>query len=137
VFDEQDVIRRAHELADFVAAARARYGIAAPVALGFSNGANIAAALLQLHPDVLAGAALLRAMVPLKEASVASLAGRPVLLLSGASDPIVPAAEAALLAERFAAVGARVSAHTLPAGHGMTQADLNLTRAWFDTLPHS
>ncbi|MDQ2078820.1 alpha/beta hydrolase [Xanthobacteraceae bacterium Astr-EGSB] len=137
VFDEQDVIRRAHELADFVAAAQLRYGIAAPVALGFSNGANIAAALLQLRPEALAGAALLRAMVPLKEAPTASLAGKPVLLLSGASDPIVPAAEAALLAERFAAVGARVSAHTLPAGHGLTQPDLNLTRSWFDTATRS
>ena len=137
VFDENDVVRRAHELADFVAAARECYGIGVPVGLGFSNGANIAAAMLQLRPEALAGAALLRAMVPLKEAPAASLAGKPVLLLSGASDPIVPAGEAALLAERFAAVGARVSAHTLPAGHGLSQADLNLTRAWFDALPHS
>jgi phospholipase/carboxylesterase len=137
VFDEDDVLRRAHELADFVAAARVRYGIAAPVALGFSNGANIAAAVLQLRPEAFAGAALLRAMVPLEEAPAASLAGKPVLLLSGASDPIVPAIEAALLAERLAAVGARVSAHTLPAGHGLTQADLNLTRAWFDASVHS
>jgi phospholipase/carboxylesterase len=137
VFDENDVVRRAHELADFIVAAQARYGIEVPVALGFSNGANIAAAVLQLRPEALAGAALLRAMVPLKEAPAASLGGKSILLLSGASDPIVPAAEAALLAERFAAVGARVSAHTLPTGHGLTQADLNLTRSWFDTLPHS
>ncbi|NGX98370.1 MAG: alpha/beta hydrolase, partial [Candidatus Afipia apatlaquensis] len=59
VFDEDDVRRRADELADFVEAARARYGIAAPVALGYSNGANIAAAMLLLRPDVLAGAILL------------------------------------------------------------------------------
>ena len=65
VFDEADVRRRADELADFIAAARAAYGLAAPVAIGFSNGANIAAALLLLRPEALAGAALLRAMVPL------------------------------------------------------------------------
>src|SRR6516162_6371795 len=65
VFDEEDVRRRALELSDFVAEARAAYGIAAPFALGYSNGANIAAAVLPLRPDVLAGAILLRAMVPL------------------------------------------------------------------------
>src|SRR5260370_11184833 len=56
VFDEEDVRRRAVELSDFVAEAREAYGIAAPFALGYSNGANIAAALLLLRPDVLAGA---------------------------------------------------------------------------------
>ena len=67
VFDEEDVRRRALELGEFVADARKQYGIAAPVAVGFSNGANIAAALLLLKPDVLAGAILLRAMVPLSD----------------------------------------------------------------------
>ena len=67
VFDEDDVRRRALELGEFVADARKQYGIAAPVAVGFSNGANIAAALLLLKPDVLAGAILLRAMVPLSD----------------------------------------------------------------------
>ena len=65
VFDEADVRRRANELADFIAEAREAYGLAAPVAVGFSNGANIAAAVLTLRPEALAGAVLLRAMVPL------------------------------------------------------------------------
>jgi len=60
VFDEDDVRDRAYELADFIAAARQRYGIAAPVALGYSNGANIAAAVILLRPDALAGGILLR-----------------------------------------------------------------------------
>jgi len=57
VFDEADLRRRAHELADFVQEAREAYGIAEPVAVGFSNGANIAAAVLLLRPEALAGAA--------------------------------------------------------------------------------
>ena len=65
VFDENDVRARAHELADFIDAAREHYGIAAPVALGYSNGANIAAAVMLLRPEALAGGILLRAMVPL------------------------------------------------------------------------
>ena len=60
IFDEQDVKRRAHELADFVGEARAAYGLPAPIALGFSNGANIAAATLLLRPEALAGAVLIR-----------------------------------------------------------------------------
>src|SRR3954467_6316466 len=67
VFDEQDVRTRAHELADFIAAARKEYGIAAPVALGYSNGANIAAAVMLLRPEALAGGILLRPMVPLTD----------------------------------------------------------------------
>jgi pimeloyl-ACP methyl ester carboxylesterase len=76
VFDEADVTARANELADFVGEARAAYGLEAPVALGFSNGANIAAALMLLRPEVLAGAALLRAMVPLSAPPAAGLSGK-------------------------------------------------------------
>jgi phospholipase/carboxylesterase len=130
VFDEDDVRRRAHELADFVAEARSAYGIAAPVAVGFSNGANIAAATLLLRPEALAGAALLRAMVPLAEPPATNLAGKRVLLLSGMSDPMMPAAMAARLAAMLKASGAELSHRTLPGGHGLSQADLALTREW-------
>ncbi|GJD46638.1 Putative hydrolase MhqD [Methylobacterium cerastii] len=130
VFDADDVRRRAADLAGFVAAARARYGLPAPLALGFSNGANIAAAMLLLHPETLAGAVLLRPMVPLSDAAPADLAGRPVLMLSGAADPIVPAENAARLAALLTAAGARVEHATLPAGHGLSQADLAGVEAW-------
>jgi phospholipase/carboxylesterase len=130
VFDEADIRRRAADLADFVAKARAAYGLAAPVAVGFSNGANIAAALLLLHPDVLAGAVLLRPMLPLTASAPVDLAGRPVLMLSGAADPIVPAANAAALAQRLRDGGARVSHETLPTGHGLSQADVARASAW-------
>ncbi|MEJ1977754.1 MAG: alpha/beta hydrolase [Acetobacteraceae bacterium] len=132
VFDEADVRRRAAELADFIAEARDAYGLAAPIALGFSNGANIAAALLLLHPAALAGAALLRAMVPLAAPPAADLSGKPVLILSGAADPIIPAANAGRLATMLQAVGASVQHQTLPAGHGLSQADIALTKTWFD-----
>lgn len=132
VFDEDDVRRRAAELAGFVAEARAAYGLAAPVALGFSNGANIAAALLLLLPEALAGAVLLRAMAPLAAPPPADLAGKPVLLLSGAVDPMVPAASAARLAALLRDAGAAVRHRTLPAGHGLSQADLALAKAWLE-----
>ncbi len=130
VFDEADVRRRADDLAAFVVEARAAYGLAAPVAVGFSNGANIAAALLLRQPETLAGAVLLRPMRPLAESVPADLAGRPVLMLSGIADPVVPAANAGALADRLRASGARVTHEALPAGHGLTQADMELAGRW-------
>jgi phospholipase/carboxylesterase len=134
VFDEEDVRRRAHELGDFVGEARQRYGIAAPVAVGFSNGANIAAALLLLEPDVLAGAILLRAMVPLSDPPTADLAGKPILLLSGQGDPIVPAGNSARLAALLSQAGASVTHRILPAGHQLSQADVTLARDWIGNV---
>jgi phospholipase/carboxylesterase len=132
VFDEVDLRRRTAELAEFIAAARARYGIAAPLAVGFSNGANIAAALLMLQPGVLAGAVLLRAMVPFRQPPTATLAGTPVLLLSGSADPIVPADNSARLAAQLQAAGAEVTHRTLPGGHGLTQSDIQAVTAWLE-----
>ncbi|HWL71741.1 MAG TPA: alpha/beta hydrolase [Geminicoccus sp.] len=131
VFDEADVRRRADELADFVAEARAAYGLEAPLALGFSNGANIAAATLLLRPEALAGAVLIRAMVPLAEPPAAGLAGKPVLLLSGSTDPLVPAANADRLADMLGSAGAEVAHRTLPVGHGLSQGDVTLAAKWF------
>ena len=134
VFDEEDVQRRALELGAFVADARKQYGIAAPVAVGFSNGANIAAALLLLKPDVLAGAILLRAMVPLSDPPKAELGGKQVLLLSGQADPIVPASNSTKLAALLSEAGARVDHKVLPAGHQLSQADVTLARNWIGNI---
>jgi phospholipase/carboxylesterase len=135
VLDEEDVRRRAAELADFIDEAQEAYGLAAPIAVGFSNGANIAAAVLLLRPDALAGAVLLRAMVPLTEPPAADLSGKPVLLVSGAMDPMVPAANAARLAATLREGGAILRHEILPSGHGLSQSDVALASAWLDQLP--
>ena len=134
VFDEEDVRRRAHELADFVAEARDAYSLAAPIAVGFSNGANIAAAVLQLRPEALAGTVLLRVMAPLHDPPVADLTGKPVLIVSGAADPIVPADNARQLASLLKNAGASVQHQLLPAGHGLSQTDVALAKTWIDQL---
>ncbi|UFN49027.1 alpha/beta hydrolase [Roseomonas sp. OT10] len=134
VFDEADLRRRTDELAEFVRDARAAYGIGAPVALGFSNGANIAAAMLLQRPGLLRGAALLRAMPPFRQPPEADLGGTPVLLLSGTADPIVPAASSAALAALLDRDGAAVTHHALPVGHGLSQMDVSLTRDWLRSL---
>ncbi|NVO12927.1 MAG: alpha/beta hydrolase [Rhodoplanes sp.] len=135
VLDQDDVRRRAADLAAFVSAAREKYGIAAPVALGFSNGANIAAALLQLHPGTLSGAVLLRVMVPLDSAPPTQKLDRtPVLIVSGDADPIMPPGDPEKLAAVLAAAGADVTHRTIPAGHGLTQSDLALAAAFLARL---
>ena len=129
-FDEDDVRQRAFELADFVAEARARYGISTPIALGYSNGANVAAAMLLLRPESLDGAILLRAMAPLSQAPAVDLTGKPVLIASGVSDPIIAPETAARLASLLQQRGSIVEHRTLPAGHELSQADVGLVRAW-------
>ncbi len=130
VFDEADVRARAHDLADFVEQARARYGIAAPIALGYSNGANVAAAILLLRPQALAGAILLRATLPLAETPPVDLGGKPVLIVSGARDPMMSAEGAAGLAAVLQRDGALVEHRTLPGGHELSQTDVDLTQTW-------
>lgn len=131
VFDEQDVVAQAQALADFIAKARERYQLPAPIAVGFSNGANIAAALLLLHPEALAGAVLIRAMPPLTlPPEGLGLAGKRVLLLSGRADPIVPATAAATLAATLSGRGALVTHQQLAAGHGLTNEDVLAARAF-------
>lgn len=128
VFDLADVERRTHALADFVAAAATRYGFdpAQLTALGFSNGANIAASLLLLRPDSLAGAALLRPMVVLEPPPPASpvLAGKRVLISSGDFDPIVPADHPDRLAAQLRGAGAEVTVVRHAASHGLVPDDL-------------
>jgi phospholipase/carboxylesterase len=135
VFDEDDVIRRANELADFVIEARKRYDLAAPIALGYSNGANIAAAMMLLRPDVLAGGILLRAMVPLREPPHADLAAKRVLIVSGQFDPIIPAENSATLTAMLQKAGADVQHRLLPVGHQLSQADLTIATQWLERQP--
>jgi phospholipase/carboxylesterase len=132
VFDEADLRVRASDLAAFVTEAAAAYGFdpADVVAIGYSNGANIAAALLLLHPGVLSGAALLRSMVPLIPDETHPLHGTAVLIVEGEMDPIVPRATAERLASMLREAGASVTLEWQAAGHGLTPADLQVVRRW-------
>lgn len=130
VFDLDDVAKRTQALADFVAAAADRYKFDPKrlIAVGFSNGANIAAALLLLRPESVAGAALLRPMVVLEPRQRPKLAGKRVLISSGTADPIVPADHPAKLAARFRSAGAAVTLHQHAAGHGLVPEDWTVIR---------
>jgi phospholipase/carboxylesterase len=130
VFDLEDLKVRTEELADFVGAARSKYELEKPIAVGFSNGANIAWSLLFNRPETLKGAILIRAMLPLDPPSLPDLGGFPVLMLSGAADPIVPAETRDRLADALRRAGADLRYEVLPASHQLTRQDLALAANW-------
>ncbi len=134
VFDLADLQARTHELADFVETAVQRYRLAPDriFAVGFSNGANIAASLLLLRPQVLAGAVLFRPMVPLVPETIPRLRGKPVLLAAGRLDPIVSPDETERLRRLLVQAGANVTLHWESAGHELTPADVAAARAWLE-----
>ena len=135
-FDVPDLIARTHELAEFVATAAVKYGFdpADVFAVGYSNGANIAASLLLLHPGVLRGAVLFRPMVPLVPESGPQLGGTPVFIGAGRHDQIVSRAQTAQLARLLESAGAKVTVHVEPASHPLTDADVAAARSWL--APH-
>jgi phospholipase/carboxylesterase len=131
VFDEADVAARAADLAAFAREAAARNAPGLPLAvLGYSNGANIAAAVMLLHGGVFERAVLLRAMVPLVPPSLPDLSGTAVLALSGIADPIAPVAGAERLVALLGRAGAEARVTAVAAGHGLVQADVDAAAAF-------
>jgi len=133
VFDPKEITRRTHALADFILAAAAHYTFDPQqlIAIGFSNGANIAGTLLLLRPETLGGGALLRPMVVLDQpAATGSLAGKRVLLCNGSTDPLVPPDDPPRLAVLLRAGGADVKVQSVPASHALTSQDLAAAKEW-------
>jgi predicted esterase len=136
VFDLEDLRKRTHELADFVVSATERYQIDARklVAVGYSNGANIAASVLLLRPEVLPAAILFRAMVPLIPETLPDLSSARVWIGAGSFDPIVAEAETKKLAELLRRAGADVAIRFFQSGHELTRADVDLAQEWLSKL---
>jgi phospholipase/carboxylesterase len=136
VFDLDDLRKRTDELADFVISAAEHYEIDNKkiVAVGYSNGANIAASMLLLRPEILSAAILFRAMVPLIPDKQPDLSSKSVLISAGSFDPIVPASQTKQLAELLRAAGADVTVRFLQSGHELTPDDVDLAREWLSKL---
>lgn len=131
--DIPDLLARTDELASFVAAAVAAYDLdpARIVAVGLSNGANIAASLLMRRPRLLRGAALLRPMLPYEPSQPPALDGVDVLICAGEADPYSSPGQVARLAQILLEGGAEVVLRTEPgAGHGLTPGDLTALASW-------
>jgi len=133
VFDMEDLHARTDELAEWISTTVEARGIAEQpiVAIGFSNGANMAGSLLLSHPGLLAGAILLRPMTPFVPEPLPDLAGTRVLIGAGTQDPLVSAEDSRELGALLTRCGAEVEIHWQPGGHGLAQGDLNVARSWF------
>ena len=128
--DVADLQERAVELAGWVDAHAAE----PPLAVGYSNGANIASGILLLRPHTLFGAILFRAMVPFEPEALPDLRGKRVLLVAGLADPIVPEGDPDRLAELLRRAGAEVDLSYQPAGHELGARDMAAARDWIQGL---
>jgi len=136
VFDVPDLIQRTHELAGFVEVASTTYGFDANHvnAVGFSNGANIAASILLLRPQTLAAAVLLHPMVPFVPEELPNLTGKHVFIGAGRRDPIIPMQNTEQLVELLQKAGATVKAHWHNGGHTITHEEVREAKAWLQTV---
>lgn len=133
LLDLDDLRARADDLLHFLRAKNERDGRAERqfLIIGFSNGANMGTALLQLAPSLFVGGILIRAMWSLALEPTPDLRGQEILLLNGASDPLVSRDQVIRLTAYFSACGANVQQEIVNGGHGLTPADISLARDWF------
>ena len=133
VFDLDNMSEETEALAAFVSSASVGYTFdpGQLYAVGFSNGANMAASLLIRHPELLRGAFLMRAMVPFEPFAPPELNGKRILITSGESDPMVTREQAGRLAAILRQGGAEVEHLWVHAGHNLTRGELAEAKRWF------
>jgi predicted esterase len=132
VFDLEDLKFRTYELADFVEQASRiyRFNLQHVIAVGYSNGANIAASELLLRPELISAAILFRAMVPLVPETLPDLTNKYIFMSSGLYDPIVPKQEAERLFGLFKKAGAKVSLNWQDSTHELTMKEVQNAEEW-------
>ncbi len=132
VFDHEDLLFRTHELASFIEATAEEYGFdpSGLVAVGYSNGANIAASLMLLHPGLLRAAVLFRAMVPFEPDVVPDLSGMPVFLAAGRGDQMIAPENTERLAEILREAGADLDLRWRNTGHALTYEEVAEAKEW-------
>jgi phospholipase/carboxylesterase len=138
VFDLEDLKMRTDELAEFITKSSSKYMFDEKriIAVGYSNGANIAASLLLRRPESLAGAILFRAMVPYSPTVMPDLSNKSIILLEGLYDPIVSTAEAQRLLEIFTNAQSNVTLKWQDSGHNLTNEDIIAAKKWLESYNH-
>lgn len=135
IFDEQDLTFRTHEMVNFIKKVAEKEGFDSTgiIALGYSNGANIAGSTLVLYPDFLAGAILYRPMQPFKniEEKTKNYKNTPVFMSNGLIDPTINQTETAKYVSILKNAGFDITSYSLSAGHQLTREDLQLSVDWY------
>ena len=137
VFDEKDLEFRTNEMVDFIKklSVLEKFNINKVVALGYSNGANIAGATLVLHPNFLLGAILYRPMMPFRDKrSGTNRTNAKVFLSSGKNDPTVDLSEIEAYTTQLKDSGFKVSNYVINSSHGLTKEDVDLAVEWFQKI---
>lgn len=136
VFDMEDLKARTEELNEFISKAAKDHGFDRKnvIAIGYSNGANIAANLLFTYSDALKGAILHHPMVPNRETELPDLTGVPVFISAGTNDPICPSEESTDLERLLKNAGAEVHLHWENYGHQLTMPEVEAAKVWYDQL---
>ncbi len=136
VFDEKDLAFRTHEMVEFISALaeKEKFDLTKIIALGYSNGANIAGSTLLLYPSFLAGAILYRPMQPFKkiDEQLKNDKHTPVFMSNGAADPTIDRAATDSFVALLKNAGFDVEAHELQTGHQLSQKDLQLSIDWYN-----
>lgn len=136
VFDHEDLVFRTHELGEFIEAASDEYGfdLGRLVAVGYSNGANIAGSLMLLHPGLLRAAVLFRAMVPFEPEEVPDLSGMPVFLAAGRRDQMIAPQNTQRLVDILTEAGADLDVRWRDTGHGLTYEEVAEAKEWLSRV---
>ncbi|MFA1739677.1 alpha/beta hydrolase [Lysinibacillus fusiformis] len=136
VFDIEDLIIRTKELNEFLNEASQQYGFDRQriVAIGYSNGANIAASLLFHYEDVLAGAILHHPMVPRRGIELPKLSAIPVFIGAGTNDPMCTAQESEDLEALLSSAGATVTTNWFDFGHQLTIPEVHAAKEWYNSI---
>lgn len=136
VFDEEDLVFRTHEVKQFLDEAAAKYNLDASklIAVGYSNGANIAGSLLMHYGSLFSSAVLLHPMVPLRGMDLPSLEGTPVFIGAGLNDPLIRKEETEELQGLLEGAGAEVTVHWGNQGHRLSAPEAEAARAWLERL---
>jgi phospholipase/carboxylesterase len=135
-FDAEEIRGRVAELTDWIRRMTQQYAIDPKrfYALGYSNGANMAAATMLLDPGTIAGACLFRSRAVFTPQALPDLTGVPVLISAGQTDQLIPPSAAEALGQLLTSAGARVDLAIQNAGHDLTPADFSLGKQWFARL---
>lgn len=133
VFDEEDLIFRTKELYEFLDDSAANYNFDREnmIAIGYSNGANIAASLLFHYQNALKGASLHHPMVPRKGIVLPDLSGKSVFIAAGKNDPICSPMESTELQSLFEKANAKVEIHWENRGHQLTVDEVEAAAHWY------
>ncbi|MFC4355483.1 alpha/beta hydrolase [Chryseomicrobium palamuruense] len=134
VLDQEDLALRTKELHDYLNKAATEYGFdrSNVVAVGYSNGANIAANLVMTEANSLAGAILYHPMIPNPDAQIPDISKLPVFIGAGKNDQMVPYEESKGLKKMLEDHGAEVAMHVEPYGHQLTDSEVDASKQWYD-----